>query len=121
MRSDETTLPPGGPSENPLAAVLADTIRDLADVRGDLNATTDALVKAVTGARWWAAFAQSAQDFNCWVIDTVCRARLQHYCPPLNPNTPEGRAAMQKERVDLIARWHDELARRDHFRRGCAA
>jgi len=108
-------------AENALACVLADTVRELSSVRGDLDAATDALVKAVTDGRWWEAFAQAVQDFNRFVIEEACCHRVRHYQPPLNPSTPEGRAALQKERIDLIARWHDELDRRERFRRGCAA
>jgi hypothetical protein len=118
MSGDKSSL---SQPENLLAAPLADAIRDLADVRGDLEQATDALVKAVTGGRWWQEYAHATGDFNAWLIDEHCRARLQHYHPPLDPNTAEGRAALVRERADVVVRWHAELDRRATLRRECAA
>ena len=75
---------------SPLAPVLADLVRDLRTAR---------------------LIAACQRDFIHWLTETHVRARLRHYRPPLDPSTPEGRAALQRERCNVLAEWGEELDR----------
>ena len=99
-----------------LAPLLVACIRALADTRRDLEQNLEALVTAETSARWSREYAQAVCDLNHWLLEELCRDRLRHYRQPLNPNSPEGRAALTRERIDVVVRWGGELDRRAKLR-----
>jgi hypothetical protein len=107
---DESHSVPRRDEPSPLATVLADTIRDLSELRGNFDQVKDALVTAEVGARWWREHAQATGDFAAWLLGELCCERLRRYGP--DPDRPDGRAAVAKARIDVIAGWHQELDRR---------
>lgn len=83
---------------NPLARVLVEHTRELAQLRREHQALEDRLVRAVVESRKWERFARSFEDFAYWLMLRADK--------PVN---------------GLVHEWHEELDRRERRRKELAA
>lgn len=106
------SVPTSATELNPLAAVLADTIRDLAEALSERDQMTEATAKAVDAAGTWEMAAKTSQNFASWLLTAYCRLRVRTRGDHRRDDGTTEHDWLIAERRDVIRDWHHELDRR---------